>query len=260
MAHYLLQSETDDLNLELSIVHDLLKRTKYINSYESLSIEQLTADNSDKVIIPIGNIPFVEKWLQLNKGITKENPLEVPKYLRLPELLNREYNIVKAKDLPRTGKWFIKDADTLKAWAYAGDMETFELDKALQEKKNEFDFSLKINPETNCVLSEYLDILSEYRVYVVDNTIVDISYYNGNPLVFPDVKVINQANNLIRLNEKWLKSYTIDVMVTSRGTSIIEVHNFTSVGLYSTLWNDDLLYAYRQGIDYLLNDNKVLEV
>ena len=44
------------------------------------------------------------------------------------------------------------------------------------------------------------------------------------------------------------------------GTAIIEVHNFTSVGLYTTLWGTDLLYAYRDGIDYLVNDNKIIEV
>jgi hypothetical protein len=46
-------------------------------------------------------------------------------------------------------------------------------------------------------------------------------------------------------------------MVGKEGTAIIEIHNFTSIGLYTTIWGNELLYAYRDGIDYLLNDNTV---
>ena len=69
-----------------------------------------------------------------------------------------------------------------------------------------------------------------------------------------------KAVELIKANEKWLRSYTIDIMVGPKGTAIIEVHNFTSVGLYHNLWGNNLLYAYRQGIDYLINDNKNIQV
>lgn len=118
--------------------------------------------------------------------------------------------------------------------------------------------SLKLCKQHKYVLSQYRDIISEYRVYVIDNNISAISLYNGDPCIFPDVRLLRKAISLIELNEKWLKSYTIDVMITKEGTSIIEIHDFTSIGLYSTLWGSDLLYAYRQGIDYLLNDNKEL--
>jgi hypothetical protein len=45
-----------------------------------------------------------------------------------------------------------------------------------------------------------------------------------------------------------------------KGTAIIEVHNFSSLGLYTAIWdrnNNDLLLAYKQRIEYLLNDNQV---
>ena len=44
-------------------------------------------------------------------------------------------------------------------------------------------------------------------------------------------------------------------MITPRGTAITEIHNYTSLGHYSTLFGDNLLYAYRDGIDYLLKHN-----
>ena len=37
-------------------------------------------------------------------------------------------------------------------------------------------------------------------------------------------------------------------------------HNFVSVGLYGTLWGNNLIYAYKDGIDYVINDNKELKL
>ena len=44
-------------------------------------------------------------------------------------------------------------------------------------------------------------------------------------------------------------------MVTPRGTAIIEVHNFMCLGLYSTNWEEKLLYVYKDSWDYVLNHN-----
>ena len=78
--------------------------------------------------------------------------------------------------------------------------------------------------------------------------------------MLPDIDLIKKAVCLINVNEKWLNSYTIDVMVGKPGTALIEVHNFASVGLYATLWGDNLLWAYKDGIDYLINDNHGLKM
>ncbi|MGU8989666.1 hypothetical protein ACV3V0_18445 [Clostridium perfringens] len=49
-------------------------------------------------------------------------------------------------------------------------------------------------------------------------------------------------------------------MVTNKGTSIIEIHNFHSLGLYSTLFGDNLAYAYRDGIDFIIRNNSETSV
>ena len=51
------------------------------------------------------------------------------------------------------------------------------------------------------------------------------------------------------------RSYSIDLMITPQGTAITEVHNFLSIGLYSVDWDEDLLYAFKHGLDYVLNYN-----
>jgi hypothetical protein len=56
------------------------------------------------------------------------------------------------------------------------------------------------------------------------------------------------------------RSLTIDVMVTDKGTELIEIHPFVSCGLYGTLWGDSLVYAYRDGIDYVLRHNTRIDI
>lgn len=101
-------------------------------------------------------------------------------------------------------------------------------------------------------LSEYVNIFSEYRVYVIDGKIENICNYNGDCSIFPDSSVINDIIWEIKKHSEMPKSYTIDVMITEKGTSIIEIHNFVSVGLYGCLWSQELLSAYQDGIDLLL--------
>lgn len=123
--------------------------------------------------------------------------------------------------------------------------------------KNELDSTLVLSKSHDYVISSPYNIKSEYRVYVLDGDIEHISLYNGDATVLPDVNLIKKAVSLINYNEKWLRSYSLDIMVGNEGTAIIEVHNFTSLGLYSSIWGTDLIYAYRDGIDYLLNDNSI---
>lgn len=261
MSRYLIQTDKDTLKeVEHIILEEIIHRNRFIHEKEYMSTEELEHSTGLDTSIPIGNIPFVTTWLNKYHGISKENPIEIPKYIRTEEFLKREYKFVQAKDLPRKGRYFIKNVDTLKSFTYSGELEYVNIESVLEEPTDKFDNSLYIKPETLMLVSSIFDIQSEYRVYVINGQIETISNYNGSALVFPDVNLVNKAVELINYNEKWLKSYTLDIMVGPVGTAIIEVHNFTSVGLYNTLWGDNLLYAYKQGIEYLLNDNKKLEV
>lgn len=254
MSKFLLQS--DALELEEQIVKELIEREKYIHSYEEYTFKELNEiEHIDA--LPIGTIEFVTMYLG-KSGFKKEIPIEIPKYLQTEEFLKRDYKIVKGKDLPRVGRYFIKNASKLKDFSVCTDMQYFLTDEMFDYKANtQYDNTLSICTTDNFVVSSVYEIKAEYRVYVIDNEIVNISHYNGNPLILPDIKLLQKAVALIEYNEKWLKSYTIDIMVGNKGTAIIEIHNFTSVGLYNTVWGTNLLYAYRDGIEYLKNDNSI---
>ena len=247
MANILLQSDNNILDLEYRIVKEILNKTKYLHSYSEIGMKQLKSETSlSSDLIPIGTIEFVTEFLNRTHGFTKENPIEIPTYLRTDEFLKRKYNIATFDNIPKDTQYFIKDVSTLKSMAQVTSFETI---KSIPENEKSSLYQV----------SEVVNILSEYRVYVIGHEIQNISHYNGDCTLFPDIQLIKKAIQLIKYNEKHLRSYTIDIMINDRGTSLIEIHNFTSVGLYSTLWSTSLIYAYRDGINYLLNDNKVIE-
>jgi len=257
MAHYILQSNTNDLDIENEIIKDLLKKNKMLYNYDTMALNDIK-EGSKLVVdgnIPIGDIPFVTKFLNITYGLEKENPIEIPVYLRTDEFLKRDYKILEIENLPRLGNYFIKDVETLKHFSYTGYLEYLPIDEMLQESAKSYDYSLKIKPHTLYSMSSIFYIQSEYRVYIIDGEIEAIANYNGDCTILPDINLIKKMIQLINYNEKWLKSYTLDIMVGKEGTAIIEVHNFASVGLYTSLWGDSLLYAYKQGIEYLVNDN-----
>lgn len=198
--------------------------------------------------VPVGTIDFVTAWLDRFHGIKRENPIEVPACLRKKEFLKRDYRIVKAEDVPREGEYFIKDASVLKSFSFSGNLKWF-FSSEIPGSMTRLDSSRLYQ------VSEIVNIISEYRVYIMDGKIRAMVCYAGNPCIFPDAGFIQKANSIYSCQKDYPLSYSMDVMITEKGTSLIEIHNFTSIGLYYSLFGDELLYAYRDGISYLLEHN-----
>lgn len=251
------------LDTEERIVEELLRQVRYID-YEKITLSDLNKDSyKQEELIPIGTIDFVTQYLTNVYNIRQENPIEIPKYLRTDEFLKRDYKIVDWENLPDKGKHFIKDASSLKKFGRILDLDYLDITTWADVKPSIDDIGFEaavFNKKHLYQVSSEFDIQSEYRVYVLNHKIENICNYNGDCTIFPDIDLIKKAIALIQYHEKWLKSYTIDVMVGPEGTALIEIHNFTSVGLYNTLWGQSLIYAYRDGIDYLINDNKQITI
>lgn len=214
-----------------------------------------------KEYIPIGTIMFVQEWLKGNYEISKENPIEIPLYLRDRKYTKRDYKVVKACEIPSVGKYFLKSCNELKSFKYTGYMEYSGIQNLFEEKQNEFDFSTKLDREEPMVVSEFVNsIRAEYRVYVIQGKIIDTVLYEGNNEYKPDNNLIEEIASLINEKEEHLKSYTIDVYVGKQGTALLEIHNFTSVGLYKNNWGLELFQAYVDGIEYVLKDNKGIQL
>ena len=256
-----------------AIILDLLHRYRYEHKYEFMSFEDFYKDEDipfssqrirkssddfdDKYqqAIPIGSINFVRTWLQIFKDIQNENAIEVPPILRTDRFLKRKYSIVPVWDIPRTGNFFIKDATEQKKFSYKGELQYGITEEMFEPATSEFNTSFRFDYNHLYQVSEVVSILAEYRVYVLQGKINTMSVFAGNPLVFPDADLIQEAVRLYAAQPDSPRSFSLDVMVTPRGTAITEVHNFMSLGIYTVDWDDSLLYALKDGLDYTVNHN-----
>lgn len=243
---FLLQ-ENSPMDIEIQIVKKLIDEHNTIHSYEFYNINDIKKENNPEKVIPIGSIEFVEKYLKINYNIEKINPIEIPECLRKFEFTKRNYSIINSNNIPKEGKYFLKNVSKLKDFSYSGDLKNF-------------DFS-KINENDLYQISELIDIKEEYRIYVINGEIENICQYNGYPSILtnnkyiPDAALINKMNTIFSMQKDSPKSYTIDIITNDNGTALIEIHPFISVGLYSTLWGTNLLNAYIDGIDYVIKHN-----
>ena len=123
------------------------------------------------------------------------------------------------------------------------------------DEKYKSKYSLTLNSTHLYEVSEHVNILSEYRIFVLDNEIYSINNYGGDVCLFSDIPLIKKAIMLWSFQPNCPKSYSLDVAITPRGTMILECHILFSTGIYSTVNGTKLLYGYRDAKDYLLKYN-----
>ena len=233
--------QTDQNTLDYQILEELLDYAKYLHTCQKISLSSFVCSSENyKEYIPIGTLEFVGTWFKKYYPHVKMTPVEIPKCLQMPPFLKRKYQTIKANDTPSYFPCFVKDATKLKS--FHGILYSFS--EWLQEAKADHEY----------IISEPLDILAEYRIYVMDGKIENVCNYNGDVTIFPDMNIVRMAMTKYELEEDYPKSYTLDVMISRQnGTELLEIHPFCAVGLYSTLWGQNLLYAYRDGINYYIN-------
>lgn len=91
-------------------------------------------------------------------------------------------------------------------------------------------FFNKIKDDCPVLVSEVVDIISEYRCYVIEGELKGIKHYMGDFRVFPDVPIIEQA---IREYKSAPAGYSIDFGVLRNGrTVLIECNDGFSLGNY----------------------------
>lgn len=155
--------------------------------------------------IPIGSIPYVHNYMKY-VGIPIPPPNYIPAGLFRNDYLNREIKRHGSEKDVHPGV-FIKSLDKLKS--YCG----------IYEKV----------PVGNYLISEIVEFSSEYRCFVYRNELVGLKHYCGDFDKLPDVGIVKRM--IVDLG--WDKlAYTIDVGLIGGRTSLIEVHDFYSIGLY----------------------------
>lgn len=217
----------------------------------------------DKLIdyCPVGSVEFVSQWLEKTTG-TRPKPVNIPYCLRTKSFSQRYildvtvddkgiiHNKVSSFSAPFSslqGKDVIlKSSDKIKSVT-----TSLRLSDKPQTYYAMATDSMELIPEGNYIISEYVDITSEWRCFVYKNNLVGLANYSGEFTIFPNVFFIQE---MIRTySEKGAPvAYTLDVGVGLKGTFVIEVHDFFSCGLYGFM--DYKLYPfmlYRWWKEYL---------
>lgn len=210
----------------------LLESIRFQNDWNNMGIKfKLTDDKTYPNYIPIGSNQFVISYLEKYYGLTPK-PINIPKELLKKEFTNR--NIIFGTEKDVTPDKFVKSTDKIKSFTeYVRDT-------------NEV-------PPGNYLISDIIDIDSEWRAFVHKGELVGLQCYSGDFTVFPDVKTIR---DMISEYKSAPVAYTLDVSVFNNKTSIIEVHDFFSCGLYG--FNDfrHLPFMFYRWFNEYINKNK----
>ena len=251
--HFVLQEEYIKSNTTGKLIEFLLQQ------YSSQMLDTWTISNqvpttrtfkSDKgyiiKVIPVGYLEFIRESLLALDLQEKElmKPIEIPDILN--KYLNRMYiphikgkELLKNSEYTNSKKYFVKNIDKLKSFnsiLQLGDIGRF------------------IEPESNYSVSEKIEIESEYRILVCKDEIIDIGFYNGNCLIFPDKDTIeNMIDDYSKVNHP--KGYTLDIAVSKdRGTVPIEIHPFVSCGIYTMCEDPRIIDMLEYGYDWYLGN------
>lgn len=241
----------DSIDLVTNIV-TIKNRIKY--GPDTINYESDPYKITGKQDIPVGNLDYCGAYLKNIHQVKNMNPIEVPNVLRREEFLHREYKILPVEEVPKTGRRFIKMASKLKT--FNNGISSGLLDVA----------NLNLEPGMY-VVSEWVQFMSEFRVFVEQDSIKGIQFYNGDPTELPDKERIRKMVLLYMMDKDRPAAYTVDVGVilcvcgykTRLETVIIEVHPMVSCGLYG-FCDRSLPNMYRWGIDYYKEVNKPIEV
>ena len=166
--------------------------------------------------VPVGSVEFVSAYLNTFYPDAKKalEPLNVPEVL-FPFAGRSITNVRTPEDMipfNDSALVFAKSLDRIKAPenGFIG-LPTFDRVKDFQ-------------------VSKPIDFMSEWRVFVFQDTIRDCRCYLGDQFAYPDPETIKR---MVSAYKDAPKAYTLDVGVTTKGeTVVIECHRFFSCGLY----------------------------
>lgn len=228
-------------SLQLKFILDNNSLEKMLYNYievDSLDDESIGSLNIDRAV-PIGDIGFVREFSKKYLGIDYPSPMEIPKEMRGENYVGRKYKIVDKEALKNDGEpfSFFKYCSKPKVQSFISCMDSERADK------------LK---DGLWVVSEYVEIVSEYRVICLNGCIEGVQWYNGDVEIFPDINVVKQILKDYRTKVSNVSNaITIDIAITKDGrTLLLEMHPFSSCGTYGYM-DRNLIKLYEEGYKYI---------
>jgi len=207
MLKFLIQTYDGDVTDDFS--YHLIQAIKYQNWYNRKTVMSYRITDSALFpkYIPIGSVEFVESYLEKYFEKTVK-PMNIPQELMHDKFLGRNVYF-ESGEVEIVGEKFVKSNSKIK-------------------KYTDFVKDIKL-PNDSYMISDIIDIFSEWRGFVYKGKLVGLQWYSGDFKKFPEVFKIEE---MVHEFKEAPIAYTIDVGVTIDGTFLIECHDFFSCGLY----------------------------
>lgn len=178
-------------------------------------------DGNPKNVIPVGSVEFVHDFVKKHYPNVELKPINIPEELMEIEYTRR--NVFIGDETQVKPGLFVKSVTKVKG-EYAGFVNT------------------KVLPSDTYIISEPINIISEWRCFVYNGVLQDLRRYSGELDSFPDVDMINE---MIGQYKSAPVAYTLDIgVLDTHRTVVIEVHDFYSCGLYGFSEGDKLLLMF----------------
>ena len=222
----------NEMEVEYCSLEDIQNGCSFIDSEEIVEY------------IPVGTVEFVyafiDKFIKKD-GSKKIKPLNVPK--ELFEFTGRKignYNIKNNVDREN-----IFNKHSHKDYFYLKSNKRIKSDLNSSYKASEIR-NVDIIPNGEYQISEYIDIVSEYRCFVYNDELKGIQYYSGDFEVFPSIDTIYKIlKKYQHCTGDAPQAWTLDIAVTGEGkTVVMECHEFFSCGLYGFNDYNSLPYMF----------------
>ena len=227
---FLIQTIDDKITHDFSFA--LIEAIKYQNWYNRSDDITFVTTNGDMLLenyTPVGSVEFVCEYIKKYYGENNiPKPINIPNELIFDYYLKRNIRFQDIKNGAVCNSFinniikypcFIKSDTQIKKFTniiYSAD-------------------ELKYAPDDMYMISDIIDIDSEYRCFVYKNKLVSIQNYSGDFTMFPNINIINE---MIDEYKNAPIAYTLDVGIntyvdsTNNNTFIIEAHDMFCCGLY----------------------------
>lgn len=188
-------------------------------TYPDPLIYQTFKDLDPETNMIVGGVEAIHHYLLVNDFPIPE-PLDYP--LPLSSFLKRKILLVKVED-------FLKEWESFRG-CYVKSFRHKLINGFCLRKMHDLNQLTKLLPSDELWVSEPLNIISEYRFYVLNNTVQGVSHYKGDPLLIPDVE---QVREMARRWKDAPVAYSLDVGVTPSDTVLVEANDSFALGFYS---------------------------
>jgi len=237
MKSFLIQTINNRVEHDFSF--HLIKAIEYNNwFYNEKVYDYILSDNINdyknyyKQCTPVGSLEFVFKHIEYHHNIDRKiiQPINIPKELLVEEFLKRKVFIANKNDISFSEEKFVKSNTQYKSF----------MDIVSNADKI---------PDGDYLVSDVIEIESEWRAFVFRNELVGLKQYIGDFKLFPDVSFIEK---MIHSYTQSPTAYTLDIGINSAGCFVIEVHPFVSCGLYGFQDYKRLPLMLLEGYRYLI--------